>query len=33
LSEKGLIPMPDGERKKFQADAAALKVFSCDQLK
>jgi phosphate transport system substrate-binding protein len=32
LSEKGLIPMPDGERRNFQADAAALKTLSCDQL-
>lgn len=32
LSEKGLIPMPDGERKKFQASTEALKTLACDEL-
>jgi len=33
LADKGLIPMPDAERKQVSADVADLKTLSCDQLK
>ena len=33
LAEKGMIPMPDGERKQFAADAQALKVMTGEGLK
>jgi len=33
LSDKGLIPMPDAERKQVGTDVAGLKTLSCDQLK
>jgi phosphate transport system substrate-binding protein len=32
LSEKGLIPMPDAERKKFQANVENLKELSLSDL-
>ncbi|MBI5061931.1 MAG: substrate-binding domain-containing protein [Desulfatitalea sp.] len=33
LADKGLIPMPDGERKQFRVDVEQLKTLSRDQLK
>ena len=33
LSEKGMIPMPDDERKTFAEDAMNLKNLSCDDVK
>ncbi len=33
LADKGLIPMPDAERKQFSSDVKSLKPLSADQLK
>jgi len=33
LADKGLIPMPDAERKQFAADVEQLKTLAKDQLK
>ena len=33
LADKGMIPMPDAERKEFSATAAGLKTIGCDILK
>lgn len=33
LSEKGMIPMPDDERKKYQKIVEELKILSCEDLK